>query len=67
MAKLEKYQTGGYSTNDYFIDVENNCELVGKIEARGIHINRDKLNDSIRQAVEQALAKDLSLFGENVK
>ena len=67
MEKLEKFQTGGYATNDYFIDVENDIELVGKIEARGIHINRDKLNDSIKQAVEQALAKDLSLLGENVK
>ena len=67
MEKLEKFQTGGYATNGYFIDVENNIELVGKIEARGIHINRDKLPDSIKRAVEEALAKDLSLLGENVK
>ena len=67
MEKLEKFQTGGYATNGYFIDVENNIELVGKIETRGIHINRDKLNDSIKQAVEQALAKDLSLLGESAK
>ena len=67
MSKLEKFKTGGYATNGYFIDVENSIELVGEIEARGIHINRDKLNESIKRAVEEALAKDLSLLGENVK
>ena len=67
MSKLEKFKTGGYATNGYFIDVENSIELVGEIEARGIHINRDKLPDSLKQAVEKALAKDLSLFGESVK
>ena len=67
MEKLEKFQTDGYATNDYFIDVENGIELVGKIEARGAHINCDKLIDSIKQAVEEALTKDLSLLGENVK
>lgn len=67
MAKLEKFQTGGYVANGYFIDVENDSELVGEIEARGIHINCDKLPDSIKQAVEETLAKDLSLLGESVK
>ena len=67
MEKLEKFQTGGYATNDYFIDVENSIELVGEIEAIGIHINRDRLPDCLKQAVEQALTKDLSLLGENVK
>ena len=67
MAKSEKFQTGGYATNGYFIDVENNIELVGKIEARGIHINRNKLADSIKQAVEEVLTRDLSLLGESAK
>ena len=67
MAKSEKFQNGGYATNGYFIDVENNIELVGKIEARGIHINCNELSNSIKQAVEEVLTKDLSLLGENVK
>ena len=67
MARLKKFQTGGYATNDYFIDVENSIELVGEIEARGMHINCDKVPDSIKKAVEGKLTKYLSLLGESAK